>query len=82
MKHYSAVVTRAAQDRLGLAQTERKLTAADIPLPDNIRAARDRLTGQQQAVVLALRTRDEVAGEQNLRAMEGTLAVIEKFIGK
>jgi hypothetical protein len=82
MQQYRAVMTRASQDRFGLAQAERKLTAADMPLPDNIRAARDRLTSQQQAVVLALRTRDYAAGEQNLRAMEDTLAVIEKFIGK
>jgi hypothetical protein len=29
-----------------------------------------------------MRARDNAAAEQNLRAMEDTLAVIEKFIGK
>jgi hypothetical protein len=82
MQHYIKVMTRIAQDRVALAQAERKLTAANMPLPDDIRAARDRLTSQQQVVVLTLRTRDFAAGEQNLRALEETLEVIEKFIGK
>jgi hypothetical protein len=82
MQHYIKVMTRIAQDRVALAQAERKLTAANMPLPDDIRAAWDRLTSQQQVVVLTLRTRDFAAGEQNLRALEETLEVIEKFIGK
>ena len=50
------------------------------PLPDEIRAAQDRLNSQQRALGLAMRTRDYAAAEQNLRDMEDTLAVIEKFI--
>jgi hypothetical protein len=82
MQHYLAVMRRVAQDRVGLAQAEQKLTTAGMPLPDNIRAARDRLTSQQQAVALTLRTRDYPAGEQNLSALEETMAVIENFIGQ
>ena len=82
MRHYTAVMTRAAQDRSGLIQAQRKLAVAGTPLPDDIRTAQDRLTSQQQALGLAVRTRDNVAAEQNLRSMEDTLAVIEKFIGK
>jgi hypothetical protein len=82
MRHYTAVMTRAVQDRSGLVQAQRRLAVAGTPLPDDIRAAQDRLTSQQQALGLAMRTRDNAAAEQNLRAMEDTLAVIEKFIGK
>ena len=75
-------MTRAAQARSGLVQTQRKLAIAGTPLPDDIRAAQDRLTSQQQALGSAMRTRDNAAAEQNLRAMADTLAVIEKFLGK
>jgi hypothetical protein len=78
MQHYGAVMRRAAQDRSGLAQAQRKLAGAI--LPDDIRAAQDRLNIQQRAVGLAIRTRDNAAAEQNLLEMEDTLAVMEKFI--
>ena len=73
---------RVAQDQSALAVAQRKLAAAGTPLPDDIRAAQGRLTSQQQAFGLAMRARDNAAAEQDLRAMEDTLAVIEKFIGK
>ena len=82
MRHYTAVMTRAAQDRSGLVQAQRKLAVAGTPLPDDIRAAADRLNSQQREVGLAMRTRDYAAAEQDLRALEDTLAAIEKFIGK
>ena len=80
MQRYGAVMRRAAQDRSGLAQAQRKLAASRVPVPDEIRDAQDRLNSQQRAVALAMRTRDNAAAEQNLRAMEDTLAAIEKFI--
>jgi hypothetical protein len=82
MQHYGAVMRRAAQARAGLAQAQRKLSASRVPVPDEIRDAQDRLNSQQRALALAMRTRDNAAAEQNLRAMEDTLAAIEKFIGK
>jgi len=82
MRRYSAVMRRAAQDRMGLAQAQRKLTVEGVSLPDDIRAAQNRLTSQQRAVGLAMRTRDSAGAEQSLRDMEDTLAVIEQFIGK
>ena len=80
MKHYYAVMTRVSQDRSRLGQAQRKLSVAGAPLPDEIRAAQDKLNNQQRTVGLAMRTRDYTAAEQNLRDMEDTLAVIEKFI--
>jgi hypothetical protein len=62
------------QDRLGLAQTERKLTHAGVAFPGEIRAARDRLANQQQAVAFAMRTRDNAAAEQRMRDLDDTLA--------
>jgi hypothetical protein len=73
---------RAAHARLALAQAQRKSSVAGVPLPEDIRAAQERLTSQQQAMNLAMRTRDYAAGEQSLRAMEDTLAVIEDFLAK
>jgi hypothetical protein len=80
MTHYGAIMRRASQDRLRLAQTERKRTGAGVPLPDEIRAAQERLNSEQQAVNLAMRARDYAAGQQRLGAMEDTLAVIEDFL--
>jgi hypothetical protein len=78
--HYIAVMRRAAQARFALAQAQRKSSIAGVPLPDDIRTAQERLTSQQQAVNLAMRARDYTAGEQSLRALEDTLAVIEDFL--
>jgi hypothetical protein len=80
MTHYGAIMRRASQDRLRLAQTERKRTGVGVPLPDEIRAAQERLNSEQQAVNLAMRARDYAAGQQRLGAMEDTLAVIEDFL--
>ena len=84
MTHYGAVMRRAAQSRFALAQAQRKLSVAGAPapLPDDVRAAGERLPSQQQAANLALRTRDYPAGEQSLRALEDTLAVIDDFVAK
>ena len=82
MTHYGAVMRRAAQTRFALAQAQRKSSIAGVPLPDDIRAAQERLPSQQQAANLAIRTRDYAAGEQSLRAMEDTLVVIEAFLAK
>ena len=79
---YTAVMTRIAQDRSALVRVQRKLSVTGFALPDDVRAAQDRLNSQQQAFSLAMRTRDNVAAEQRLRDLEDTLAVIEKFIGK
>jgi hypothetical protein len=73
---------RASQDRFGLAQAERKLMLAGAALPDEIRAARDRMASQQQSVAMAIRTRDNAAAGQRMRDLEDTLAAIEKFIAK
>ena len=81
MTDYRAVMMRASQARLSLAQAERKLTLVGGTLPDEILAARDRLTTQQQALTLAMRTRDNAA-EQKMRDLEDTLVVIEKFVSK
>jgi len=82
MRHFTALMTRATQDRSGLVQARRKLAVAGTPLPDDIRVAQDRLISQQQAFGLAVRARDNAAAEQALRAIEDTLAAIEKFLGK
>jgi hypothetical protein len=82
MTHYGAVMRRAAQTRFALAQAQRKSSATGVPIPDDIRAAQERLPSQQQAANLAIRTRDYAAGEQSLRAMEDTLVVIEDFVAK
>ncbi|HWE53597.1 MAG TPA: hypothetical protein VG273_27655 [Bryobacteraceae bacterium] len=82
MTHYGAVMNRAARARSGLAQAKRKSSIDGSPLPDDVRAAEVRLTSQIQTMNLVFRTRDYAAGEQSLRAMEDTLAVIENFVAK
>jgi hypothetical protein len=51
------------------------------PSRRNPRCARP-VANQQQAVALAIRTRDNAAAEQRMRDLEDTQAVIEKFIAK
>jgi hypothetical protein len=54
-------MTRTAQDRSALGNLQRKLPVAGAPFPADLRAAQDRLTSQQQALGLAMRTRDNAA---------------------
>jgi hypothetical protein len=82
MTHYGAVMNRAARARSGLAQAQRNSSIDGSPVPDDVRAAEVRLTSQIQAMNLVFRTRDYAAGEQSLRAIEDTLAVIENFVAK
>ena len=82
MKHYYAVMARVSQDQSHLAQAQRKLSVAGAPLPDEIRAAQDKLNNQRRTLSLTMRSRDYATAEQNLHDMEDTLAVIEKFMEK
>jgi hypothetical protein len=82
MTHYRALTVRASQDRLALAQAGIKLAVGGGAVPDEIRAAQNRLANQQQAVALAIRMRDNAAAEQRMGDLEDTLVVIEKYVSK
>ena len=82
MTHYRAVMVRVSQDRLALAQAGIKLAVGGGALPDEIRAAQNRLANQQQAVALAIRMRDNAAAEQRMGDLEDTLVVIEEYVSK
>jgi len=82
LTRYSSAMQRAARDRPGLAQAQRKLSLTGGSLPDEVLAAQARLNSEQQAVSSALRTRDYAAGEQSLRVIEETLTIIESFLAK
>jgi len=79
---YGALTRRASRATVALAQAQRKASVTGMPLPDDMRAAQERLPKLQQAANLAIRTRDYTAGEQTFRAMEDTLAAIEDFLAK
>ena len=80
---YGALTRRATQATVALAQAQRRASVTGgVPLPDDVRAAQERLTKLQQAANLAIRTRDYAAGEQSLRAMQDALAVIDDFLAK
>jgi hypothetical protein len=82
MTRYGALMRRANLATVGLAQAQRKASVTGVPLSDDIRAAQERLTKQQQAANLAIRTRDYTAAEQSLRALDDTLTLIEDFLAK
>ena len=79
---YGALTRRASRATVALAQAQRKASVTGVPLPDDMRAAQERLPKLQQAANLAIRTRDYTGGEQTFRAMEDTLAAIEDFLAK
>jgi len=72
----------ASQELARLARLQRSRTGAGEGLPDDVRAAHDRVNAEAQAATLALRTRDYASGEQHLQAAEDALKVIERFLGK
>jgi hypothetical protein len=81
-RHYNLVMTRAVRAKAGLAQWQRRQAASGAALPDDVRAARDRVDGQIQAVISAMRGRDNVAAAQHLKDADETVAVIEQFLAK
>ncbi len=81
-RHYHAVTIRALRAKSGLAQQQQRQAAPGAGLPEDVRAARDRLIAQQQAVLSAMSARDNRLAEQRLNDMEETLKVIEQFLAK
>jgi hypothetical protein len=81
-KHYHVVTIRALRAKVGLAQRQQRQGAPSAELPEDVRAARDRLNAQQQAVFSAISARDNSLAEQRLNDMEETLKVIEQFLTK
>jgi hypothetical protein len=81
-RHYNLVMTRAIRAKAGLAQLQRRQAAPGAALPDDVRAARARLDAQLQAVMTAMRARDNAAAEQRLQDADQTVVVIEQFLAK
>jgi hypothetical protein len=81
-KHFNLVMARAVRAESGLAHLQQRLAASGAQLPDDVRAARDRLGAQTQAVASAMRARDNAKAEQRLQDAEETLMVIEQFLAK
>ena len=81
-QRYMSAMRRVGQAKVGLAQLQRRQSGSGANLPDDIRAASDRLDTQLRNTVLAMRARDNGATEQSFHALEDTLAVIEKYLAK
>jgi hypothetical protein len=81
-RHYHVVMIRALRAKSGLAQRQQRQAAPGAELPEDVRAARERLNAQQQAVLTAVAARDNGLAEQHLNEMEETLKVIEQFLAK
>ena len=75
-------MTRVGRAKAGLAQFQRSQGSSGPDLPDNVSAARNHLDAQVQAVQNAMRMRDNNLAEQNLKATEETVTVIEQFLAK
>src|SRR5205823_1329844 len=81
-QQYSSVLVRAGRVKSGLAQYQRQQSGSVTELPDDVRAARDRLDTQLQAVASAMGARNNGLAKQNLHAAEDMLTVIEQFLAK
>jgi hypothetical protein len=81
-RQYRSMMVRAAQAKAGLVQLQRRKAGSGAELPDDVRAARDRLDGQLQAAASAMRVRDLGLAEQSVHAAEDTLTVIQQFLSK
>jgi hypothetical protein len=80
MRRYNAAMVRTGSARNGLNQFQRSANGTPRPLPDDIRAASDRLLTQQRAVTIAMRSRDTASINQDLQELESTLKLIEDFL--
>jgi hypothetical protein len=76
---YSAVMQRAGRIKTALAQYQRRPGAE---VPTDVRSASDHLDAQLRAGLTAMSARNNSLAEQNLRALEDTVAVIERFLAK
>ena len=80
IERYNAAIIRIGPARNGLAQLQRAGNGSPVPLPDEVRAAGDRLLPQQRAVTIAMRSRDNASTNQSLQKLEDSLKVIEDFL--
>jgi hypothetical protein len=81
MNHYRSVMQHYARDRMSIMQAQRAV-AAKAPGSEELKAALEDITRQQQASSLAMAKRDYAAGNQALQGMEEALATIEKLTAR
>lgn len=79
---YDAILSRTSQTKAELAGFEARMAAQKLRLRPDISEARTRLDTLLGNAAEALRNGDEGAVEENLRYAEGTLSMIDKFLGK
>ena len=75
-------MVRAAQAKSGLAQFQRQQAGSSTELPDDVRAARDRLDAQMQAIAMAVGARNNAQATQGMREAESSVRVIEQFLAR
>ena len=76
---FSEVMQRAGRAKSGLAQYEQRRSGE---VPADVRSAAGRLDAQLRAAVTAIGARNYALAEQNLQALEATVAVMERFLTK
>jgi len=79
---YDELSSRAAQTRTGLAQLAARLAAQKTTMRADMGEEQKRLEGLLRDAQEAIRTGDKDKAAENLRYAEGTLAPIEKFLGR
>ena len=75
-------MVRAAQAKSGLAQLQKQQAGSGTELPDDVRAARDRLDAPMQAVARAVGELNNAQAAQSMRETENSVTVIEQFLAK
>ena len=77
-QRYNQALFRAQRDKRALMQLQQSQSGA--PLPDDVRAARDRLDDQVKSSLMAMSRRDNAQASQALQSTEASLTVIEKYL--
>ena len=77
-QRYNQALFRAQRDKRELMQLQQSQSGTQ--LPDDVRAARDRLDDQVKSILAAMSRRDNAQANQALQSTEASLTVIEKYL--
>ena len=80
-RQYGVLMMRAGKARMDLINLQRT-AGSSTSLPADVSNARDRVDGELQMIARSVQTHNNAQIEQNLRAAEATVTVIEQYLNR
>lgn len=81
-QRYNEISIRASTAQAGVRSIEQQMARQGLGLRNDIREAQTRLDFLMQEANMALQSGDTAGARQNLQYAEGTIAILNKFLGR